>query len=341
MNWAARSPWITAVKGRPAGVEKKELSSPNLAARLLSLIEQETAGSPVNPELKWTHLKPREIAARYAARYGETVSNGTVKRILKAEGYRKRRPSKQLMTGQSPHRDAQFKILIHLVGLFRLMGHNPALSIDTKKKERLGDLDRGGKVLCKKAPKVFDHDYPYLSTGKVIPHGIFDLKQNKGYVTLGNSHETAAFIVDNLRWWWHGYGMYQYPNANYILLLCDSGGANGHRHHAFKKELLDLAKELGIKIIVCHYPPYCSKWNPIEHRLFSQIHRAIEGQLFVNYQQVKELFEKTSTKTGLTVIVRLHLHPYDIGLNIGPDQIQTNRILTHPQLPQFNYTLLP
>ncbi len=245
------------------------------------------------------------------------------------------------MAGKSPHREEQFKILTFLTGLFAMMGHNPALSMDTKKKERLGNLDRGGSVLCKAAPEVFDHDYPYLSEGKVVPHGIFDLKQNKGFVSLGNSHETAAFVVDNLRWWWNEHGMHQYPDANFILLLCDSGGANGYRHFAFKKELLALAREIQVKIVVCHYPPYCSKWNPIEHRLFSQIHHAISGQLFVNYQQVKELFEKTSTKTGLTVIVRLHLAEYDVGLKIGYDDLENDRILTHPDLPQFNYTLLP
>lgn len=305
------------------------------------MVEQETAGSPTDPSLKWTHLSPREVARRYEERHKETVSHGTVKRLLRAEGYRKRRPSKQLSTGKSPHREEQFKVLIYLTGLFALMRHNPALSIDTKKKERLGNLDRGGKVLCKKAPKVFDHDYPHLSEGKVIPHGIFDLKENKGFVTIGNSHETAAFVVDNLRWWWQEHGMHQYPQAKYILLLCDSGGANGHRHHAFKKGLLDLAQELQIKIVVCHYPPYCSKWNPIEHRLFSQIHHAIKDQLFLNYQQVKELFEKTSTKNGLTVVVRLHLAEYQTGLNIQPDKSLEHRILLHPDLPQFNYTIAP
>lgn len=321
--------------------KKKELSVPDLTARILSIVEAHTAGSPVDPEIKWTHLKPREIAGLYEQQHGARISNGTVKRILKAQGYRKRRPSKELMTGKSPHREAQFKVLTFLVGLFALMGHNPALSIDTKKKERLGDLDRGGKVMCKQAPKAYDHDYPHLAQGKVIPHGIYDLKQNRGFITIGNTHETALFIADNLRWWWSEHGAGQYPKANYLFLLCDCGGANGYRHYAFKKELLDFAKETNLKIVVCHYPPYCSKWNPIEHRLFAQVHHAIDGQPFINYQQVKELFEKTSTKTGLTVIVRLHLHKYDIGLDIGPEHLQMDRILPHPELPQFNYTILP
>lgn len=307
----------------------------------MSLIDAHTAGSPVDPDVKWTHLKPPEIAGLYFKEHGCTISHGTVKRILKAEGYRKRRPSKQLATGKSPYREEQFRIVMYLVGLFALMEHNPGLSIDTKKKERLGKLDRGGSVLSKEAPKVFDHDYPHLAQGKVIPHGIYDLKQNKGFVTIGNSHETAAFIVDNLRWWWYEHGMAQYPNANYILLLCDCGGANGYRHYAFKKHLLDLAQEIQIRIVVCHYPPYCSKWNPIEHRLFAQIHHAIRGNLFVDYQQVKQLFEKTSTKTGLCVVVRVNLAEYDIGLKIGEDQIPVERILKHPSLPQFNYTILP
>jgi Rhodopirellula transposase DDE domain len=333
--------WTTADNGKPVAVEKKELSEPDLVNRLLSLIGSHTAGSAVDPAIKWTHLKPREIAVLYQTTYRGRISNGTVKRILKAEGYRKRRPSKQLSTGKSPFRAEQFKVLIFLTGLFALMDHNPTLSMDTKKKERLGRLDRGGTLWCQTAPKVFDHDYPYLAEGKIIPHGIFDIRQNKGFVSIGNSHETAAFVVDNLRWWWYEYGIHHYPNANFILLLCDSGGANGYRHHAFKKELLDLANEIQIKIVVCHYPPYCSKWNPIEHRLFSQIHHAINGQLFINYQQVKELFEKTTTQTGLTIVVRLNLGEYDIGLKIQKKCLPSDRILKHPLLPQFNYTLVP
>jgi Rhodopirellula transposase DDE domain len=335
------SPLTSTVNAGPGAVEKKEQSVTDVVGRLLSIIKVHTAGSPVDPDVKWTDLKPREIAKLYFDEHGEGIGHGTVKRLLRQEGYRKRRPSKQLATGKSPDRAEQFKVLTHLVGLFALMGHNPGLSIDTKKKERLGSLDRGGSVLCREAPEVFDHDYPNLAEGKVIPHGIYDLKQNKGFITIGGSHETAAFIVDNLRWWWHGHGAAQYPMANYILLLCDCGGANGYRHHAFKKHLLDLAKEIQVRIVVCHYPPYCSKWNPIEHRLFSQAHHAISGKLFVNYQQVKELFEKTSTKTGLSVTVRLNLVEYDIGLKIGADQVQAERILSHPDLPQFSYTILP
>ncbi len=140
------------------------------------------------------------------------------------------------------------------------MEESPILSIDTKKKESLGELSRHQAVLTKQdgVPKVYSADYPYLASGRAVPHGIYDVKLNKGYMSLGSSNETADFIVDNLYWWWMNYGQHYYQNATYILLLCDSGGANGHRHHRFKVLLQKLAKTIGIRIVVAHYPPYCS-----------------------------------------------------------------------------------
>lgn len=221
------------------------------------------------------------------------------------------------------------------------MEHNPILSIDTKKKERLGDLDRGGTPLCNEAPPVFDHDYAYLSDGKIVPAGIYDMKENTGFLSIGTNYETAEFIGDNLIWWWENWGINQYPDATYLLIFCDCGGANGYRHYAFKKKLLEVAKYIGIKIQVAHYPPYCSKWNPIEHRLFSQVHRASAGCIFTSYSQVKRIYEGTSTKTGLNIHVRITNKLYYIGLKIGEKDLDKNRILTHSKLPQFNYTLLP
>ncbi len=311
-----------------------------MVERILEIVAGETAGSPTDIKVKWTHLRPKDIAQKCKEKWSISISNGTVKRILKEAGYRKRRPSKDLITGKSPYRAAQFRVIIYLSSLFYEMDNNPIISVDTKKKEQLGDLDRGGKVLCEKAPSLYDHDYPYLATGKVVPHGIYDAKANKGYITIGTNNETAQFIGDNILWWWSNYGIHFYPDATHILLFCDSGGANGYRHHAFKKKLLEVARSIGVKIVVAHYPPYCSKWNPIEHRLFSQMHHAASGSIFKNYEQVKAIYENTKTKTGLSVVVRIVDKQYPLGLKIRADDVDDKRILRHPELPQFNYTIL-
>jgi hypothetical protein len=259
--------------------------------------------------------------------------------LLKELGYGYRKQNKQLATGIYANRDEQFKIICSLVLVMSLK--SPVLSIDCKKKEKLGNLYRNGKCFCTKAVKVYDHDYEHLSEGKVIPQGIYDLQANKGYVSIGGSNETADFIVDNLLWWWKEYGIHQYPDAKNILLLCDAGGANSYRHFIFKHRLMEFAKQTGLSVIVCHYPPYCSKWNPIEHRLFSQVHKAMEGVVFSDYKTVQKLIEQTSTKTGLTVVVRLNLKEYLTGIKIDKADLNENRIYYHPVIPDLNYRIFP
>ena len=216
------------------------------------------------------------------------------------------------------------------------------LSIDTKKKEDLGNLTRGEAILCTgKALKVFDHDYSFLSTGKVIPHGIYDMKLNKGFLSIGSSHETATFVTDNLEWWWFTYGIHHYPDAQNILIFCDCGGANGYRHHLFKKLLQELTRKIGIRITIVHYPPYCSKHNPIERMLFSHVHKTIQGTILTDRQQVKELMSKTHTSTGLTVVVRVVEKHYPIGVKSSKDDIDPKRIFRHPVLPDFSYMITP
>lgn len=325
--------------GNRAEVEKKTVSHPEIRTLLSALIEEHKAGSPTDSSVYWVSLKPGCFAKIFQDQHGIKISNGIVKGLLKELGYGYRKQSKQLATGNYAHRDEQFKIICSLILVMSL--DSPVLSIDCKKKERLGNLYRNGKTLCSKAVKVFDHDYDHLSEGKVIPHGIYDVQANKGYVSIGGSSETADFIVDNLLWWWEEYGIHQYPEAKNILLLCDAGGANSYRHHLFKHRLMKFAKETGLSVIVCHYPPYCSKWNPIEHRLFSQIHKAMEGVVFSDYQTVQKLIEQTSTKTGLTVVVRLNMKEYKIGIKIDKKEIDENRILFHPNIPELNYRIYP
>ena len=251
--------------------------------------------------------------------------------------FKYRKMSKNIALGSYEKRDEQFKIIFKLVGLMSLQ--SPVVSIDCKKKERLGNLYREGKCYATGAIEVFDHDYHHLSKGAVIPHGIYDLQKNEGYMSIGNSHETAEFITDNLLWWWENYGIHQYPNAKNILVLCDAGGANSYRHYAFKKQILLLAKQIGLDIIVCHYPPYASKWNPIEHRLFAHVHRAIQGAVFTDYELVAKLINKTKTKTGLKIVARLNQKRYNTGIKTPKSEIDYNRIQFHPQLPVLSYRI--
>lgn len=319
------------------GRKKKTAQDPNRQAQLHALIDQHKAGSPTNPELFWIHLKPREIAALYLAQYGFLLSNRFIKRELSALGYKYRKIRKTLATGSYAHRDAQFQIIFNFVLLMSLQ--SPILSIDCKKKELLGTLYRDGKSYSQAAQEAYDHDYAHLGKGKVIPHGIFDLQKNIGFMTIGNSSETAAFIVDNLRWWWFEFGIHAYPHARNLLLLCDAGGGNSYRHHAFKKELQAFAREIGLSIIVAHYPPYASKWNPIEHRLFCHVHQAMSGQMFTSYEFVQTLIEKTTTKQGLKVVVRIHLKEYPTGIKTPKSDIDENRIQRHPTIPELSYRI--
>jgi hypothetical protein len=323
--------------------EKKEVARAELTNWILEYVEQNTAGSPTDETVKWTHLRPCDIKLYLEKSYQVEAEPKCIKRILHANGYRKRKPAKQLATGTSPNRSEQFRIIKNLMALFLLTDANPIISIDTKKKEVLGNLTGNEAVLTKgkKAVEVFDHDYPYLGTGKAIPHGIYDLKLNEGYLSLGNSHETAEFVADNLEWWWENFGKFEYPKATRILILCDSGGANGHRHHLFKKLLQELARKIGKKLVICHYPPYCSKYNPIERRLFAQVHRTIKETILKDLEQVQALMKKTATKTGLRVEVRLNRKYYPLKQPSLAEEIDQKRLLRHPTMPKLAYTILP
>lgn len=286
----------------------------------------------------WIHLKPKEIAERFTLETSFVVSHGFVKRVLRDKGFKYRKLSKSLATGEYGLRDKQFQIIFQLVAIMN--SGTPVVSIDCKNKERLGNLYRAGKVYCTEAVKVFDHDYQHLGKGTVIPHGIYDIQRDEGYVSIGASHETAAFIADNLLWWWDSYGIHHYPDARVILILCDAGGGNSYRHHAFKKQMLALCQKTGIDFIICHYPPYASKWNPIEHRLFCHMQKAMEGVVFSDYEIVKELISKTNTKAGLRVVVRLNLMEYKTGIKTNKAEIDFSRIQFNQELPELSYRIV-
>ena len=179
----------------------------------------------------------------------------------------------------------------------------------------------------------------YLSKGAVVPHGIYDLGRNTGYISIGNSHETAEFIHDNILWWWDNFGIHHYPDTQTLLILCDSGGANSYRHHAFKKQVLLLAQKIGVDIIICHYPPYASKWNPIEHRLFPHVSNALRrGATMENIEQMAQKISQTKTKTGVSVSVFTTGKKHQIGRKYSLGFKENNKIAFDEYLPRWNYT---
>ena len=218
---------------------------------------------------------------------------------------------------------------------------NPILSIDTKKKAYLGTLYRDGKVYCQQALKACDHDFPSLASGVIIPHGLYDLARNQGWMHLGLSRDTTAFACDSLRLFWHSDGQRLYPHASAILRLCDGGGSNRCRKHLFKEDLQGGANDLGLPIRVAHYPAYCSKFNPIERRLCSHVTRACQGVLFDSLHTVRDLIQKTKTPQGLSVTVRLLDKLYDGGRTVRDAFKKHMPIVFETLRPQWNYWAVP
>ena len=196
-------------------------------------------------------------------------------------------------------------------------------------------------MYTKEALQVYDHDFNSFAEGALIPHGIYDLEHNIGYIHIGISKDTSQFARDCLRSWWLQHGRVLYPNATAILAICDGGGSNGSRHYIFKEDLQQLADELGIEIRIAHYPPYCSKYNPIEHRLFPHVTRACQGVIFTSVNLVKKLIEKTTTSKGLKVFVKIIGTTYQTGRKVADNFKQTMRIILDDFLPAWNYRAIP
>ena len=306
----------------------------------MAVLREHTAGDPMRQEVKWTDLTRRQISGLLAQR-GTPAGKRVVKQLLKKHGYVKRKAQKTKAMGpRHPDRNAQFQNIARLKREY-LQAGDPVISMDTKKKELLGNFYREGKLYTREALGVFDHDFPGAASGVVFPHGFYDVGQNRGHINLGTSHETSEFACDSFERWWTTEGRKQYPHARRLLLLCDGGGSNSARRYVFKEELQRLAQRLGLEIRVAHYPPYCSKYNPIEHRLFPHITRACQGVVFHTIQIVKGLMEKTATSTGLQVTVDILDKVYETGRQCAKGFKQNMKILFDDFLPQWNYRALP
>jgi hypothetical protein len=310
-----------------------------LRAALHGVLENRTAGDPRKQEVVWTDLTPREIRADLAER-DLYVSVEVIRQLLDEEGYRRRQMQKYLDMGEHKDRNAQFQNIARIKGEY-LGSPNPILSIDTKKRELLGTFYRDGRVYTRQGLLAFDHDFPKYAHGVVIPYGLYDLARNQGYVSLGTSHDTTAFACDSVAWWWQEHGQRNYPAAQSLCLLCDGGGSNSADKYLFKEDLQKLSLRLGLPIRVAHYPPYCSKYNPIERRLFCHLTRACQGVLFDSVATVKRLLEKARTATGLSVVVGVLDKVYEVGRKYAEGFKKNMKIRFDDFLPKWNYRAVP
>lgn len=293
----------------------------------------------MHEEIRWTHLTLEEIAQGLAA-CGTPVSVSVVTQLLEQQQYVRRKAQKRQALGQHPHRDAQFQNIARWRSHYADTGQ-PIVSMDTKKKELLGNFYRDGKLYTLQTVRTFDHDFPSAACGVVIPHGLYDVQRNHGHLNLGLSHDTSQFACASALRWWQRYGQKHYPQAHSLLLLCDGGGSNASNRYVFKAALQDLANRIGREIRVAHYPPYESKYNPIEHRLFPHVTRACQGVVFVSVELVKELMERTRTKTGLEVTVDIIATPYATGEKAPVGFKENMPLLFDDQLPKWNYRAVP
>jgi len=288
----------------------------------------------------WTGKRLRDISGELA-QLGLSVCPNTIRRLLKEVDYALHANRKSLCANTSPYRDQQFGWLNHQRQEFSHSGY-PIISVDTKKKELVGRFKNNGRVWSRSPILVQDHDFRSQAQGMAIPYGIYDLHANRGMVVVGTSHDTPAFAVESICQWWRRYGSRRYPNAPELLILADSGGSNGARCRAWKLALQEkLVDRYELGVTVCHYPSGASKWNPVEHRLFSEISKHWSGQPLTDYETIVRLIGGTRTQTGLRVNCALTTKDYPTKLRVSNHQMDELDMLKHPILPEWNYTLLP
>ena len=294
----------------------------------------------MNENIRWVKLTRAQVSEKMRE-YGIKISRNIVRKLMKKHKLVRRKMQRKKRIGESKEREEQFNNILNEKEKF-MKSSNPVLSMDTKKKELVGgNLYRNGSVYCTQAMEVSDHDYSYLAEVKIVPHGLYDMKKNKAFINIGTSYETAEFICDSIKNWWEHDGKNDYPDADEILLFCDAGGANSYRHKIFKVELQKLANELKIKIKIVHYPPYTSKWNPIEHRLFPHVSRAMEGVPLNTVEEAKDYISSTKTKTGLTVVTDIIHKTYEKGKEVAKDYMEQLKITFGESCPRLNYTISP
>jgi len=318
----------------------KELVELDLLEEFEKIIDSHKAGCPIEGQ-KWTYLTPTEIVSLLLLK-GIKVSRQVVKRLLQQMGIGKRKLSKNTVMKEVENRDEQFKKIENLKNYY-LSRDYAVLSIDTKKKELLGPYYRSGELYSERAVSCYDHDFPSFSIGKIVPYGIYDLGKNEGYIMIGQSADTAEFSVFCLREYWKKYGSKRYDKNKPILILADGGGSNGSRSRLFKQELQDWSDEEELKIRVCHYPPYCSKYNPIEHRLFPSITNALKGVMLDSADTaIKLIRERTKlAASSLKVFVNKTEKEFKTGVKVFDHFMDYCDIRFDEYLGKWNYRIFP
>jgi hypothetical protein len=325
---------------RSGGGRKRKQDEPGLAQALEEIVSSSTAGDPESA-LLWTARSQRNLAEVLRAR-GFQVSQRVIGKLLTAIGYSRQVNKKKVEGNQHPDRNAQFEHINEEIRRHSVTA-NPAISVDTKKKELVGDFKNQGTELRPTCDpeEVRTHDFKDKLLGKVSPYGVYDIEKNNAWVSVGISHDTAEFSVNTIRAWWNEGGAELYPNASSLLITADGGGSNGYRLRLWKLELQTLANEIGFPITVCHYPPGTSKWNKIEHRLFSFISQNWRGKPLYSHHVIVNLISATKTKKGLTVRCRLDPKYYKKGRRISDAQLATVDLRPAAFHGEWNYSIFP
>ena len=328
------------VRREGGGRKALAITDATLLADLKELVEPSTRGDPMAP-LLWTAKSLRNLAAGLRG-LGHRICHNVVADLLREMGYSLQANRKTREGTSHPDRDAQFGYINDQVKAALAAGE-PAISVDTKKKELVGDFKNGGREYRPKGQPepVRVHDFLIPELGRAAPYGIYDIADNAGWVSVGIDHDTASFAVNAIRRWWQAMGCTRYPKATRLLITADCGGSNGARVRLWKRELQCLAEELGIAITVCHLPPGTSKWNKIEHRLFSFITQNWRGRPLVSYQTIVQLIAATTTDTGLKVQCEIDPNPYPAGVKITDAEMDAINIHRHDFHGDWNYTIKP
>ena len=328
------------IRRKGAGRKRTVVQDATLKRDLEALVEPVTRGDPESP-LRWTCKSVRQLATELK-RTGHHTSHRMVAELLHAMDYSLQANRKTLEGSSHPDRDAQFHHISNKIREFQA-GRQPVISVDTKKKELVGDFKNSGREIRPKGDpeKVRVHDFLIPELGRAAPYGVYDVTQNAGWVSVGVDHDTAAFAAQSIRRWWESMGAEAYPQAERLLITADSGGSNGARVRLWKLELQKLADETGLEIAICHLPPGTSKWNKIEHRLFSFISQNWRGKPLVSHQVIVNLIAATTTKTGLRVRAELDPGKYPKGVKVSDKEVAAIRLERDKFHGEWNYTILP
>ena len=333
---------IPAERIRKPGGGRKDITQyhPDILDKLEALVDPVTRGDPRSP-LRWTCKSTRQLSQELE-RKGYLISNVTVADLLHRLDYSLQANAKTLEGASHPDRDAQFQYINRRVKWF-LKQHQPVISVDTKKKELVGKFKNGGKEWQPKGQpeKVEVHDFASPESPKVIPYGVYDIGKNMGWVNVGTDHDTASFALASIRRWWFGMGREVYPNAKDLLICAECGGSNGYRIRLWKIELQRFASETGLKITTCHFPPGTSKWNKIEHRLFSHISMNWRGRPLISHEVIVKLIGETTTRTGLEVKAQLDKRKYPVKVKITDEEMKMVNLKPHKFHGEWNYSINP